>query len=140
VDAVSNRQRPAEIEGRVIPGHREGDLVEGSRGTFLATQVERQSRFVVVVKVADKRTETAVAALIKAVRKLPVALRRSLTWDRGAELAQFTWLLRQCYPKGTDLSAVSQAQLDTLARKQNTRPRETLRWKTRRICLVPVFR
>jgi IS30 family transposase len=158
VDAVSIRQRPAEIEDRAIPGHWEGDLVEGSRGTFIATLVERQSRFVIIVKVADKRTDTVVAALIKAVRKLPMALRRSLTWDRGAELAnhaQFTvatdvqvyfcdpsspWqrgsnentngLLRQYYPKGTDLSAVSQAQLDTVARKLNTRPRQTLHWKT----------
>lgn len=158
VDAVSIRQRPAEIEDRAVPGHWEGDLVEGSRGTFIATLVERQSRFVIIVKVANKRTETVVAALIKAVRKLPVVLRRSLTWDRGLELAdhaQFTvatdvqvyfcdpsspWqrgsnentngLLRQYYPKGTDLAGVSQAQLDTVARKLNTRPRETLHWKT----------
>ena len=158
VDAVSIRQRPAEVEDRAVPGHWEGDLVEGSRGTFIATLVERQSRFLIIVKVADKRTESVVAALIKAVRKLPVALRRSLTWDRGMELAnhaQFTvatdvqvyfcdpsspWqrgsnentngLLRQYYPKGIDLSAVSQAQLDTVARKLNTRPRETLNWKT----------
>jgi IS30 family transposase len=158
IDAVSIRQRPPEIEDRAIPGHWEGDLVEGSRGTFIATLVERQSRFVIIVKVADKRTESVVTALIKAVRKLPVALRRSLTWDRGMELAhqaQFTvatdvqvyfcdpsspWqrgshentngLLRQYYPKGMDLSAVSQAQLDTVARKLNTRPRETLHWKT----------
>jgi IS30 family transposase len=158
VDAVSIRQRPAEIEDRAVPGHWEGDLVEGSRGTFIATLVERQSRFLIIVKVADKRTEHVVSALIKAVRKLPVALRRSLTWDRGMELAnhtQFTvatdvqvyfcdpsspWqrgsnentngLLRQYYPKGTDLSAVTQAQLDTVARKLNTRPRQTLNWKT----------
>jgi len=158
IDAVSIRQRPAEIEDRAVPGHWEGDLVEGSRGSYFATLVERQSRFVILVKVADKRTENVVAALIKAVRKLPVALRRSLTWDRGAELAnhaQFTvatdvqvyfcdpsspWqrgsnenmngLLRQYYPKGMDLSAVSQAQLDTIARKLNTRPRETLHWRT----------
>jgi IS30 family transposase len=158
VGAVSIRQRPAEVEDRALPGHWEGDLVEGSRGTYIATLVERQSRFVIIVKVADKRTETVVAALIKAVRKLPVALRRSLTWDRGAELAnhaQFTiatdvqvyfcdpsspWqrgsnenmngLLRQYYPKGMDLSAVRQAQLDSVARKLNTRPRETLAWKT----------
>ena len=118
----------------------------------------RQSRFVIIVKVADKRTKNVVAALIKAVRKLPVALRRSLAWDRGTELAnyaQFTvatdvkvyfcdpsspWqrgsnentngLLRQYYPKGMILSAVSQAQLDTVARKLNRRPRETLHWKT----------
>src|SRR5580692_3537973 len=158
VDAVSIRQRPAEIEDRAIPGHWEGDLVAGSRGTFIATLVERQSRFVIIVKVPDKRTDSVVAALIKAVRKLPVALRRSLTWDRGMELAnhvQFTvatdvqvyfcdpsspWqrgsnentngLLRQYYPKGADLSAVTQAQLDTVARKLNTRQRETLHWKT----------
>jgi IS30 family transposase len=158
VDAVSIRQRPAEVEDRAIPGHWEGDLVEGSRGTFIATLVERRSRFVILVKLTDKRTEAVVGALIKAVRKLPTALRRSLTWDRGMELAnhaQFTvatdvqvyfcdpsspWqrgsnentngLLRQYYPKGMDLSAVSQAQLDTVARKLNTRPRETLHWKT----------
>ena len=158
VDAVSIRQRPPEVEDRAIPGHWEGDLVEGSRGTFIATLVERRSRFVILVKLADKRTEAVVGALIKAVRKLPTALRRSLTWDRGMELAnhaQFTvatdvqvyfcdpsspWqrgsnentngLLRQYYPKGMDLSAVSQAQLDIVARKLNTRPRETLHWKT----------
>jgi IS30 family transposase len=158
VDAVSIRQRPAEVEDRAVPGHWEGDLMEGSRGTFIATLVERRSRFVILVKVADKRTEIVVAALIKAVRKLPVALRRSVTWDRGMELAnhaQFTvatdvqvyfcdpsspWqrgsnentngLLRQYYPKGMDLSDVSQTQLDTVARKLNTRPRETLHWKT----------
>ena len=158
VDAVSIRERPAEVEDRAIPGHWEGDLVEGSRGTYIATLVERQSRFVIIIKVKDKRTEVVVAALIKAVRKLPAALRRSLTWDRGVELAnhsQFSvatdvkvyfcdpgspWqrgsnentngLLRQYYPKGADLSEVSQAQLDTVARKLNTRPRETLHWKT----------
>lgn len=158
VDAVSIRQRPADVEDRAVPGHWEGDLVEGSRGTFIATLVERQSRFVILVKLNDKRTEAVVAALIRAIRKLPVSLRRSLTWDRGTELAnhaQFTvatdvqvyfcdpsspWqrgsnentngLLRQYYPKGMNLSDVSQVQLDTVARKLNTRPRETLHWKT----------
>ncbi len=119
---------------------------------------DRRSRFVILVKLPDKRTEVVVDALSKAVRKLPTALRRSLTWDRGRELANhatFTvatdvhvyfcdpsspWqrgsnentngLLRQYYPKGKDLSAVSQVQLDTVARKLNTRPRETLNWKT----------
>jgi len=158
VDAVSIRQRPAEVEDRAVPGHWEGDLVEGSRGTFIATLVERRSRFVILIKLSEKRTDTVVDALIKAVRKLPTTLRKSLTWDRGSELtehAKFTvatdvkvyfcdpyspWqrgsnentngLLRQYYPKGMDLSAVSQAQLDVVARKLNTRPRETLQWKT----------
>jgi IS30 family transposase len=158
VGAVAIRERPAEAEDRAVPGHWEGDLVEGSRGTFIATLVERRSRFVVLVKLPEKRTEVVVDALIKAVRKLPVGLRRSLTWDRGSELtehAKFTvatdvkvffcdpycpWqrgsnentngLLRQYYPKGMDLSTVSQAQLDLVARKLNTRPRKTLNWKT----------
>ena len=158
VDAVSIRQRPAEVEDRAVPGHWEGDLVEGSRGTFIATLVERRSRFVILIKLSEKRTDTVVDALIEAVRKLPTTLRKSLTWDRGSELtdhAKFTvatdvkvyfcdpyspWqrgsnentngLLRQYYPKGMDLSAVSQAQLDVVARKLNTRPRETLQWKT----------
>src|SRR5579871_2753533 len=87
IDAISIRERPAEVEDRAVPGHWEGDLVEGSRGTYIATLVERQSRFVVLVKLSEKSTEAVVAALIKAVRKLPTALRKSLTWDRGAELA-----------------------------------------------------
>jgi IS30 family transposase len=90
VDAVSIRQRPAEVEDRAVPGHWEGDLVEGSRGTYIATLVERQSRFVVLVKLSQKSTEAVVNALIKAVRKLPTTLRKSLTWDRGAELAGHT--------------------------------------------------
>jgi IS30 family transposase len=158
IDAVSIRERPAEAEDRAVPGHWEGDLVEGSRGTYIATLVERQSRFVMLVKLSEKGTEAVVDALIKAVRKLPTALRKSLTWDRGSELAShvaFTvatdvqvyfcdpsspWqrgsnentngLLRQYYPKGADLSAVTQAQLDAVAKKLNTRPRETLNWKT----------
>jgi IS30 family transposase len=158
VDAISIRERPAEVEDRAVPGHWEGDLVEGSRGTFIASLVERQSRFVILVKIPDQSSEAVVDALIKAVRKLPASLRRSLTWDRGHELAhhaQFTvatdvqvyfcdpsspWqrgsnentngLLRQYYPKGKDLSGVTQTHLDLVARKLNTRPRETLNWKT----------
>jgi IS30 family transposase len=158
IDAVSIRERPAEVEDRAVPGHWEGDLMEGSRGTYIATLVERQSRFVVLVKLSEKGTGAVVNALIKAVRKLPTALRKSLTWDRGAELASHTaftvatdvqvyfcdpsspWqrgsnentngLLRQYYPRGADLSAVTQAQLDVVAKKLNIRPRETLNWKT----------
>lgn len=158
LNAVPISQRPAEVQDRAVPGHWEGDLVEGARGTFIATLVERRSRFVILVKLPEKRTEVVVAALIKAVRKLPAVLRKSLTWDRGSELTEHTkftvatdvkvyfcdpyspWqrgsnentngLLRQYYPKGMDLSAVSQAQLDVVARKLNTRPRETLNWKT----------
>ena len=158
IDAISIRDRPAEVEDRAVPGHWEGDLVEGSRGTYIATLVERRSRFVVLVKLSEKGTEAVVDALIKAVRKLPTALRKSLTWDRGTELANHTaftvatdvqvyfcdpsspWqrgsnentngLLRQYYPKGSDLSAITQAQLDAVAKKLNARPRETLNWKT----------
>jgi IS30 family transposase len=129
--------------------------IERSRGTFIATLVERRSRFVILVKLRDKRTDAVVDALIKAIRKLATALRKSLTWDRGSELAKFTvatdvkvyfcdpyspWqrgsnentngVLRQYYPKGMDLSDVSQAQLDAVARKLNTRPRQTLGWNT----------
>lgn len=157
-DAVPIRERPAEAKDRAVPGHWEGDQVEGSRGTFIATLVERRSRFVILVKLSEKRTDVVVDALIKAVRKLPTALRKSLTWDRGSELtdhARFTvatdvkvyfcdpyspWqrgsnentngLLRQYYPKGMDLSTVNQAQLDAVAKKLNTRPRQTLGWKT----------
>jgi len=167
IDAVSIRERPAEVEDRAIPGHWEGDLVEGARGTYIATLVERHSRFVVLVKLSGKSTEEVVHALIKAVRKLPTALCKSLTWDRGAELAShaaFTvaanvqvyfcdpaspWqrgsnentngLLRQYYPKGADLSAVTQTQLDAVAKKLNTHPRKTLNWKHQGIFSPQVF-
>jgi IS30 family transposase len=146
VDAVSIRERPAEVEDRAVPGHWEGDLLAGSHNTHIATLVERQSWFAMLVKVNGKDTQTVVKALTKQVRRLPAQLRRSLTWDRGLEMAdhkefsvatdvkvyfcdpQSPWqrgtnentnrLLRQYFPKGTDLSAYSQADLTNgLARK-----------------------
>jgi len=155
---ISIRQRPAEVEDRAVPGHWEGDLIAGGRTTFIATSVERHSRFVMLAKVENKRTSTVVPALIRQMKKLPLKLRRSLTWDRGSELTnhqQFTiatniqvyfcdpqspWqrgsnentngLLRQYFPKGTDLSAYSQVQLDKVALQLNQRPRETLGFLT----------
>jgi IS30 family transposase len=154
VDGISIRERPAEIEDRAIPGHWEGDLITGSKNTHIATLVERQSRFTMLVKVKGKDTASVVTALTKQVRKLPTELRRSLTWDRGMELAQhkrFTvdtdvrvyfcdpqspWqrgtnentngLLRQYFPKGTELSQYSQADLNKIALRLNRRPRKTL--------------
>src|SRR5450631_4304591 len=158
VDAISIRERPAEIEDRAIPGHWEGDLIGGTKNSHIATLVERHSRFTILVKVPRKDTATVVAALSRHVRKLPVSLRRSLTWDRGLEMAQhksFTmdtevkvyfcdpqspWqrgsnentngLLRQYFPKRTDLSAHSQAELDEVALRLNQRPRKTLGFQT----------
>lgn len=158
IDAISIRDRPADIEDRAIPGHWEGDLLCGSPGSQIATLVERRSRYVLLVKVPGKQTEEVVSALSRQVRKLPEHLRRSLTWDRGHELAahkEFTvatdvqvyfcdphspWqrgsnentngLLRQYFPKGTDLSRFSQAQLNRVAEKLNQRPRETLSFRT----------
>src|ERR1039458_4988182 len=158
VDAISIRERPAEIEDRAIPGHWEGDLIGGTKNSHIATLVERHSRFVMLVKVPSKDTATVVAALSQHVGKLPATLRRSLTWDRGLEMAQhksFTvdtevkvyfcdpqspWqrgsnentngLLRQYFPKRTDLSAYSQAELDEVALRLNQRPRKTLGFET----------
>src|SRR5512141_1322318 len=88
VDAVSIRQRPAEAEDRAVPGHWEGDLLSGANNTHIATLVERHTRFVMLLKVPSKDTATVVAALAKHVCKLPQEeLRRSLTWDRGKEMA-----------------------------------------------------
>src|ERR1700687_1631743 len=152
VDAISIRQRPAEIEDRAIPGHWEGDLIGGTRNSHIATLVERHSRFTTLIKVPSKDTAAVVAALSRHVRKLPAALRRSLTWDRGLEMAkhktftvatnvkvyfcdpQSPWqrgsnentngLLRQYFPKRTDLSCYAQADLDQVALRLNQRPRK----------------
>jgi IS30 family transposase len=158
VDAISISERPAEVEDRAIPGHWEGDLLVGSKNSHIATLVERHSRFAMLIKVPSKDTETVVAALSKHVRKLPATLRRSLTWDRGHEMAkhrsftvdtnvkvyfcdpQSPWqrgtnentngLLRQYFPKQTDLSVYSQADLNKVALRLNQRPRETLGFQT----------
>src|SRR5450432_1095130 len=158
VDAISISERPAEVEDRAVPGHWEGDLLAGSKNTYIATLVERHSRFVMLIKVPSKDTATVVAALSKHVLKLPATLRRSLTWDRGHEMAkhksftvatnvqvyfcdpQSPWqrgtnentngLLRQYFPRGTDLAAISQAQLDQVALRLNQRPRMTLGFQT----------
>lgn len=157
-DAVSIRERPAQVEDRALPGHWEGDLLCGDQQSQIATLVERKSRFVMLVKTPSKSTEQVVAALSKHVRKLPAELRRSLTWDRGFELKahkRFTlatqmqvyfcdphspWqrgsnentngLLRQYFPKGQDVSGYSQRQLDQVAMRLNQRPRETLGFRT----------
>jgi transposase, IS30 family len=156
--AISISERPAEAADRAVPGHWEGDLLSGKANSHIGTLVERSSRFVMLVKVASKETEPVVKAVARKIKTLPLALRRSLTWDRGKEMSnhkQFTiatdvkvyfcdprspWqrgsnentngLLRQYFPKGTDLSIYSQAQLDRVARELNGRPRETLQFET----------
>lgn len=157
-DAVSISERPATAEDRAIPGHWEGDLLCGSHGSQIATLVERQTRYVMLVKVASKDAETFADTLIKNARKLPQELYKSLTWDRGTEMAGHTrftlatdiqvyfcdprspWqrgtnentngLLRQYFPKGTDISTYSQAKLNAVARQLNARPRKTLNYQT----------
>jgi len=158
VDAISIRERPAEIEDRAVPGHWEGDLLSGTNNSHMATLVERHSRFAMLIKVQGKDTASVVSALSKQVCKLPLELRRSLTWDRGKEMADhknFTiatdvqvyfcdprspWqrgsnentngLLRQYFPKGTDLSGYSQAYLNKIALRLSQRPRKTLGFET----------
>lgn len=155
--AISIRERPAEAADRAVPGHWEGDLIVGTENSYIATLVERHSRFLLLVKVADRSTAAVVAALAHKMRQLPQELRRSLTWDRGSEMAQHRefslatdmqvyfcdpqspWqrgsnentngLLRQYFPKGTNLSVHSQRHLDAVARQMNGRPRQTLGFK-----------
>ena len=157
-DAVSIRERPAEVEDRSIPGHWEGDLISGSKNSHIATLVERHSRFVMLVQVDGKDTTNVVGALVRQVKQLPEGVMSSLTWDRGSELAQhkkFTvatdvdmyfcdprspWqrgtnentngLLRQYFPRGMNLSYYSQQDLDAIALKLNTRPRKILGFMT----------
>lgn len=154
VGAISIRERPAEVEDRALPGHWEGDLLAGGKNTHIATLVERQSRFVMLVRVEGKDTDSVVSALVRQVKHLPTGLMSSLTWDRGTELAdhkrfsvatdvtvyfcdpQSPWqrgsnentngLLRQYFPKGSDLSGYSQDDLNAVALQLNTRPRKTL--------------
>jgi IS30 family transposase len=155
---ISISERPAEVEDRAVPGHWEGDLLIGKVGTQIATLVERQTRYVMLVKLERKDSATVAAALAKQVQTLPKQLRASLTWDRGTEMAahqRFSvatdvavyfcdphspWqrgtnentngLLRQYFPKGTDLAVYDQAYLDAVALKLNTRPRKTLAFET----------
>ena len=157
-DMLSIRERPASIEDRAVPGHWEGDLISGSHNSHIATLVERHSRYVMLVKIDNKDTQTVISALIKHSKKLPTELYKSLTWDRGKELAahqrfklatdidvyfcdpQSPWqrgsnentngLLRQYFPKGTDLSVHSQSDLNKVARQLNERPRKTLEFET----------
>ena len=157
-DTVSIRERPASVEDRAVPGHWEGDLLFGSHNSQIATLVERHTRYVMLAKVDGKDTETVIDALIKQAHKLPRELYKSLTWDRGKEMAdhkRFTlatdikvyfcdpqnpWqrgsnentngLLRQYFPKGMDLSTVSQTKLNAVARRLNERPRKTLNFET----------
>ena len=168
VDGVSIAARPPEVADRAVPGHWEGDLLAGTQHSHLATLVERASRFVVLVRVPGKDSPRVVDALIAAVHQLPAGLMASLTWDRGSELAQhqrFTvatdvavyfcdprspWqrgsnentngLLRQYFPKGVDVSGVTQAELDAVALKLNTRPRQTLGWATPAAALSRLLR
>ena len=158
IDAVSIRERPASVEDRAVPGHWEGDLLTGAGNSHIATLVERRSRFTLLVKVAGKDTTSVVKALSRHVKELPAELRRSLTWDRGTELAkhrdftvatdvkvyfcdpQSPWqrgtnentnrLLRQYFPAGMSLSGLSQSELNKVARRLNERPRKILAFRT----------
>jgi len=166
-DAVSISERPAEIEDRAVPGHWEGDLISGSGNSHIATLVERQTRFVMLVQVDSKDTTTVVDALIREMTKLPELVQQTLTWDRGTELAdherfnmatdidvyfcdpQSPWqrgsnentngLLRQYFPKGTPLNGYTQKELTAVAMQLNKRPRETLGFRTPLDCILQVL-
>src|SRR6202049_4158006 len=157
-DLVSIRERPAAVEDRAVPGHWEGDLLSGSKNSYIATLVERHPRYVILMKIANKDTQTVISSLSKQAKTLPNELYKSLTWDRGKELAdhrRFTlatnidvyfcdphspWqrgsnentngLLRQYFPSGTDLSVHSQTHLNKVARQLNERPRKTMAFET----------
>jgi IS30 family transposase len=156
-DLVHISERPAEAQDRAVPGHWEGDLIAGSHNTHIATLVERASRYVILVKVAGKDTQSVTSALIEQVQRLPDTWMKTLTWDQGREMAghrAFTcatdvkvyfcdpsspWqrgsnentngLLRQYFPKGTHIGVHTQAHLDYVAALLNGRPRMTLGWK-----------
>ena len=157
-DTVSISERPASVEDRAVPGHWEGDLLFGSNNSQIATLVERHTRYLMLAEADGKDTETVINALIKHAHKLPRELYKSLTWDRGKEMAahqrfslatdikvyfcdpQQPWqrgsnentngLLRQYFPKGMDLSEVTQAKLNAVSRRLNERPRKTLDYET----------
>lgn len=169
LDAVSIRERPAAVEDRAVPGHWEGDLLRGAHRSHVATLVERQSRYVLLVRIPHRDSVTVAQALARRIQTLPTSLRQSLTWDRGTEMAAhkaFTvatnvqvyfcdprspWqrgsnentngLLRQYFPRGTDVSTYTQAQLNAIARRLNTRPRKTLGYQTPAarlaVCVAP---
>jgi len=165
-DLVSISERPAEAEDRAVPGHWEGDMVNGSKQSFVATLVERSTRFLLLLKLDGKDANSVVVALTDGFQTMPAQLKRSLTWDRGPEMAahvrftiatdvrvffcdpQAPWqrgtnentngLLRQYFPRGTDLNTFTQADLDEVARKLNTRPRKTLGYRTPSAMLAEV--